>query len=125
ASIPVLDHPRNHKHGRAPQLRLCGLEAPDRPGQGEGPVLLVEASSDVPYKGLLARYHHMCSMVGPLPPPKVLNVDHGSQRFLLFRLQQPAPPDADCVAPAMAWVARPGQGAGVDRACIVEGWRVQ
>ncbi len=122
ASIPVLDHPLNHKHGRAPQLRLWGLEAPDRPGRGEGPVLLVEASSDVPYKDLLARYHHMCSMVGPLPPPKVLNVDHGSQRFLLFRLQQPAPADADCVAPAMAWIDSPEPGDAVDGRFTVEGW---
>ena len=121
-SIPVLDHPLNHKHGRAPQLRLWGLEAPDRPDRWEGPVLLVEASSDVPYKDLLARYHHMCSMVGPLPPPKVLNVDHGSQRFLLFRLERPAPEDADCVAPAMAWIDRPESGGDVGRSFAVEGW---
>lgn len=122
ASIPVLDHPLNHKHGRAPQLRLWGLEAPDHPGQGEGPVLLVEAASDVPYKDLLARYRHMCSMVGPLPPPKVLNIDHGSQRFLLFRLQRPAPADAECVTPAMSWIDAPEPRGRVGRQFTVNGW---
>ena len=123
AAIPMLDHPLNHRHGRAPQLRLWGLEAPDRPAQqGEGPMLLVEASSDVPYKDLLVRYRHMCSMVGPLPAPKVVNVDHGSQRFLLFRLQQPAPPDADCTTPAMAWVDAPASGDQVGRRFTVNGW---
>jgi len=121
-SIPMLDHPLNHKHGRAPQLRLWGLEAPGRTGQGEGPVLLVEAATDVPYKELLVRYRHMCSMVGPLPPPKVVNVDHGSQRFLLFRLQQPAPVDAPCTTPAMAWIDTPASGEVVGREFSVAGW---
>src|SRR5690606_2704898 len=108
--------------GRAPQLRLWGLEAPDYPGQGEGPVLLVEAASDVPYKDLLARYRHMCSMVGPLPPPKVLNIDHGSQRFLLFRLQQPAPADAECVTPALPWSHAPRRRGRVGRQFAVRRW---
>src|SRR5690606_9687802 len=72
--IPVLDHPLNHKHGRAPQLRLWNLQATERAGWaeqfgepwGEAPVLLVGATTDVPYKHLLLRYHELCRIVGPL-----------------------------------------------------------
>lgn len=125
ATIPVLEHPVNHHHGRAPQLRLWGLQTPGRAAWGEAPVLLVVGASEVPYKDLLGRYHDLCAMVGPLPPPRVLNVDHGRQRFLLFKLDQ-----ADgarsrgepCVAPAMAWLDRPLSGALVPRSFEIEGW---
>lgn len=125
ATIPVLEHPVNHHHGRAPQLRLWGLQTPGRAAWGEAPVLLVVGASEVPYKDLLGRYHDLCAMVGPLPPPRVLNVDHGRQRFLLFKLDQ-----ADgarsrgepCVAPAMAWLDRPQSGALVPRSFEIEGW---
>ena len=120
--IPVLDHPLNHKHGRAPQLNLWGLQAARRSEWQEVPALLVMASSDVPYKDLLKRYHRMCDMVGPLPPPRVVNVDHGSQRFLLFRLDASVPASGTCTAPAMAWVDSPVSGATVGRDFEVAGW---
>ncbi|MFP7723736.1 ArnT family glycosyltransferase [Lysobacter sp. A3-1-A15] len=121
ASIKVLDHPLNHRHGRAPQLRLWGLETKGREEWGEAPVLLVAGVSEVQYKNLLLHYHALCKAVGPLPPPRVLNVDHGRQRFLLFRLQgRPAP--GPCVAPAMAWIDRPAGDASVGRRFELEGW---
>ena len=43
-------------------------------------------TNDVQYKSLLDYYHRLCSTVGPLPSPRVVNVDHGQQRFLLFAL---------------------------------------
>ncbi|MGY0798073.1 ArnT family glycosyltransferase [Lysobacter sp. A286] len=130
AEIPVLDHPLNHKHGRAPQLRLWNLQTTGRAGWaaqfgkpwGEVPVLLVEAVTDVPYKDLLRRYHDLCRMVGPLPPPQVINVDHGSQRFMLFKLDPQAPVSGTCVAPAMAWIDRPVGGATVDHTFEIAGW---
>ncbi|QDH70524.1 ArnT family glycosyltransferase [Marilutibacter alkalisoli] len=100
--IPVLDHPLNHRHGRAPQLRLWGLQTPGRQAWGDRPVLLVVGASEVRYRELLEHYHALCAMVGPLPPPRVLNVDHGRQRFLLFRLR--GDEGGACVAPAMAWL---------------------
>ena len=128
--IPVLDHPLNTKHGRAPQLRLWGLEAGDReswvsqfgPAWADAPVLLVIASSDVPYKHLLERYHHLCGLLGPLPPPRVVNIDHGRQRFLLFRLDRAAPTARTCTTPAMAWIDQPVSGARVARNFDVQGW---
>lgn len=119
--IAVLDHPINHKHGRAPQLRLWGLETPGRSESGDAPVLLVVGASEVEYKHLLRHYHSLCERVGPLPPPRVLNIDHGRQRFLLFRLEG-ARADGECTTPAMAWIDAPGAGARIGRHFVLEGW---
>ncbi len=116
--IPVLDHPLNHKHGRAPQLKLWGLQSD---GSRDGPVLLVVGSGDVQYKSLLEYYHRLCEKVGPLPPPRVVNVDHGSQRFLLFAL--PAEKIAGpCTLPAFAWIDSPEGKARKSGRFEVAGW---
>src|SRR5699024_6297520 len=70
----------------------------------------------------LRRYHALCERAGPLPPPRVLNVDHGSQRFLLFALEGDAETGAPCTAPAMAWIDTPVSGAGTGRPFEVTGW---
>lgn len=121
-SIQVLEHPANRQHGRAPQLRLWGLEAGGATDPG-GPVLLVVAASEIEYKYLLLRYHALCRRFGPLPPPRVLNVDHGRTRFLLFAIgggERDA--DAACTLPAMAWVDGPASNERVGQVFGVEGW---
>ncbi|MDQ3494037.1 MAG: glycosyltransferase family 39 protein [Pseudomonadota bacterium] len=124
--IPVLAHPLNRAHGRAPQLRLWGLQARSRADFGDGPVLLVVGATHVPYKHLLQHYHALCAMVGPLPPPRVINIDHGRTRYLLFALNgeplgQPASP---CIAPALAWIDVPA-AARVDDRFEVAGWALK
>ncbi len=119
--IRVLDHPLNHHHGRAPQLRLWGLQRDSRVVSADAPMLLVVGATDVAYRELLQRYHDLCAMVGPLPPPKVLNIDRGRQRFLLFALS-PVAADRACVAPAMAWVDAPAESDAVGRRFPVQGW---
>jgi hypothetical protein len=119
--IAVLPHPLNRKHGRAPQLALWGLSADDRAVLGRHPLLLVVGASEVEYKNLLAHYHDLCDRLGPLPAPRVVNVDHGSQRFLLFALPARAQPGA-CTTPAMAWFDAPAVGARVGRTFLVAGW---
>lgn len=118
--IEVLDHPVNHKHGRAPQLALWGLRSPGRSAWGDVPALLVVGTSEVEYKRLLDRYHALCAMVGPLPPPEVLNIDHGRQRFLLFALAGRR--DGPCTTPAMAWIDAPAAGTAVPRRFALRGW---
>lgn len=122
--IAVLDHPLNRAHGRAPQLRLWGLETAGRADWGEAPVLLVVGATEVEYKHLLQRYHSLCTRFGPLPPPRVVNVDHGRTRYLLFALPGGADVDAGapCTTPAMAWIDRPAGGAQVDAVFEVAGW---
>lgn len=119
--IAVLPHPLNRKHGRAPQLKLWGLSVLGRSDLGSQPVLLVVGTSEVEYKNLLAHYHALCGRVGPLPPPHVVNVDHGSQRFMLFALGRQAAP-GPCTTPAMAWFDRPVSQARVGSVFDVAGW---
>lgn len=118
--IAVLDHPLNHKHGRAPQLQLWGLSSAGRADWGDAPVMLVVGASEVEYKNLLDRYQALCAMVGPLPAPEVLNVDHGRQRFLLFALEGPRA--GACTTPAMAWIDTPESRARVGRRFDLRGW---
>src|SRR5690606_29149730 len=120
----VLPHPLNRRHGREPQLALWGLLAPDRASLGARPLLLAIAAGDVEYKDLLAHYHELCQRLGPLPPPRVVGVDHGAQRFLLFALP-PARTQAQagaCTTPAMAWIDAPVPGTRVGGRFEVEGW---
>ncbi|GGD39530.1 ArnT family glycosyltransferase [Pseudoxanthomonas indica] len=116
--IRVLDHPLNHKHGRAPQLALWGLQQDAR---SAGPALLILGSGEVQYKHLLAYYHQVCEQVGPLPPPRVINIDHGAQRFLLFKLPAQRA-QGECVAPAMAYLDQPRSHAQVGAQFEVRGW---
>ncbi|WP_133000854.1 ArnT family glycosyltransferase [Luteimonas arsenica] len=123
-SIEVLEHPVNRAHGRAPQLRLWGLEARGGTDRGDDPVLLVVGASEIEYKHLLLRYHALCRRFGPLPPPRTVSVDHGRTRFLLFALgaRQAAVPDEACTLPAMAWFDSPLQDERVGRSFGVTGW---
>jgi len=118
--IAVLDHPLNHKHGRAPQLRLWGLDADPRAPMATGPVLLAVGVSEVEFKNLHRRYLALCRQLGPLPAPRMLNVDHGRQRLALFRIDRPT--RGACTAPAMAWIDRPATGATVGARFDVHGW---
>jgi 4-amino-4-deoxy-L-arabinose transferase-like glycosyltransferase len=122
ADIPVLDHPLNHKHGRAVQLQLWSLERARLPFV---PVLLVVEDTARPLKARLAGYHELCGRAGALPPPRVLNVDHGRKRFLMFAL--PAMRDGErartpCIAPALAWIDAPAPGVVVRGPFVAEGW---
>jgi 4-amino-4-deoxy-L-arabinose transferase-like glycosyltransferase len=118
ADIQVLPHPLNDKHGRTAQLRQWGLLDD---GRRDGPRLLVLSPSDMKYRLLLQRYHAVCALVGPLPPPVVVSNDHGSQRFLLFTLPAQRLP-GPCTTPAMAWFNTPAVGAKVAPHFEVSGW---
>jgi 4-amino-4-deoxy-L-arabinose transferase-like glycosyltransferase len=141
--IRVLDHPLNRAHGRAPQLQLWGLQGKGRADWGKAPVLLVVGASDVEYRNLLQRYHALCQQVGALPPPRVLNIDHGRQRYLMFAFEgrperkqegkskakpkanlkaNPEAKQAACTTPAMAWFDVPQSGATVGTSFDVSGW---
>ena len=119
--IAVLPHALNAQHGRAPQLDVWGLLVRDRAELGARPLLLVVGASEVRYRDLLARYHALCDLMGPLPSPEVVNIDHGRQRFLLFAM--PAKKThGDCTTPAMGWIDTPRPGTRVSRDFKVAGW---
>ncbi|RZA10152.1 MAG: hypothetical protein EOP93_25125 [Lysobacteraceae bacterium] len=110
AAIPVLDHPLNHAHGRAPQLASWALASDALPGHG--PWLLVASATHVKFRALQAYYQRLCAQVGPLPPPRVLDVDHGRQRFLLFAFEH-GRRAGPCTTPALAYLDTPGGSAHV------------
>lgn len=124
-SILVFEHPLNTHHGRAPQLQLWGLQTPGREAWGQRPVLMVISSTDVKFAALQQHYQHLCEHAGALPVAKVVNVDHGAQRFLLVRLDEPAAPDAACATPVLAHIDRPGPMDVVGGRFQVEGWAVK
>ena len=125
ATIPVLDHPLNHHHGRDPQLRLWGLRTERRADLGPGPLLLVLSPTDVKLRALALRYADVCAWANYLPPPQTLNIDGGRKRFVLLAL--PARnvanvPASACAAPAIAHIDAPVPGAIVRGAFEVRGW---
>lgn len=121
AGIAVLDHPLNHKHGRAPQLQLWKLQ---HDGQRTRAALLVVGATDVKFSALLAHYQQVCSAVGPLPPPQTVNIDHGARRFLLFALPARRV-DGECITPVVANIDLPQPGARVPKRFPVAGWAVK
>jgi 4-amino-4-deoxy-L-arabinose transferase-like glycosyltransferase len=123
--IAVLDHPLNHKHGRAPQLRLWGLQAPTAGAKLQRPALLVIGATDVKFTALPERYRFACAAAGALPSPRTVDIDHGAQRFQLFALQRTAGDDGACVPPALATITLPAAGAAVRMPFTVEGWAVK
>lgn len=119
--IEVLEHPLNPRHGRARQLELWGLLRNDA---RDGWHLLVISPDDVKLSARLARYQELCSRLGPLPAPDVVEVDGGARRFLLFALP-PDPPAAPCVTPALAHLDWPLDGDTLGRAFTVRGWALK
>lgn len=106
----------NDRHGRTAQIQQWGLL---NQSAGEGRRLLI--LNGVRYRDLLQHYHEVCAMVGPLPPPRVVSIDHGYQRFLLFRLPAQRV-SGECVTPAMAWIDQPLPDAVLSDAVEVTGW---
>lgn len=122
--IRVLDHPLNHKHGRAPQLRLWKLEGDGSLPPAGTPVLLVSGTNEVRYRDLLTQYHTLCAKAGPIKPSRIVNVDHGAQRFVLARFPAGLAPDPSkpCAAPALAYIDAPASGNVVSGKFEVRGW---
>lgn len=123
--IRVLDHPLNRKHGRAPQLRLWGLQLDGRDPLGDRPVLLVVGASDVKFSALLARYQAICARFGVLPATRVVNADRGGQRFVLARIEGAPMGEGACAAPVVAHIDAPAPGARVGPRFEVAGWAVK
>lgn len=120
--VQVLAHPLNQKHGRAAQLADWGLLSAGREAWGDAPVLLVVEDTSRSLKLRLDGYRDLCRASGGLPPPQVLQVDHGRKRFLLFRLPAPV---SGCSTPALAWLESPGVDAVASGSVDVSGWALK
>ena len=117
--IFVLDDPDNHKHGRATQLQVWRLQFD--PSARSSRLTLVIEDSATPMKNRLRLYHQLCEVFGPLPTAKIINIDHGRVRFLVYRFVGARRTETDCAAPALAWFDAPS-GNEVARHFVVSGW---
>jgi len=120
--VQVLEHPANAKHGRAVQLRDWGLLSAGRSDWGDAPVLLVVEDGARPLKRRLDGYRELCLRSGGLPPPRVVNVDRGRKRFLLFDLSGTT---QACSTPALAWLESPAVDAEATDTVEVSGWALK
>ncbi len=118
ADMRVLDDPRNRKHGRAVQIQDWGLQMDSPP---VAPAWFLLDDTAMPMKQRLAAYHRYCALFGALPPPRLLSVDHGHRRFLLFRFD-PRAARPGCIAPALYYIDAPLARATVARRFGVAGW---
>ncbi len=86
-------------------------------------MLLAIGTSEVRFRDLLAHYHALCAKVGPVVPARIINVDHGAQRFVLARYPQGIRQgDGTCKAPSLAYIDAPLVGALSPRRFTVRGW---
>lgn len=123
--VRVLPHPLNEKHGRSVQLADWG-QIDEGAGDWAGrPVLLVVEDTARPLRQRLAGYRELCERAGGLPPPRVLNVDHGRKRFLRFVLPEPAAAANECTLPSLAWLEAPARGDALAPGDEVRGWALK
>lgn len=119
--VHSLDHPLNHKHGRALQLAIWRRDADAlarlKPGT---PMLLVFEPGASKPSAQLALYQSACAAVGEIGPLQGVLADGGAKRFLLAPARRAA--DAPCVTPALGWIDRPAERALLDGATPIEGW---
>lgn len=120
--VHVLEHPANAKHGRAVQLQEWGLLDAGHGDRGGAPVLLVVEDGARPLRLRLDGYRDLCRRSGGLPPPKVLNVDRGRKRFLLFALPAAS---GGCSTPALAWIESPAVDGEASGVVEVSGWALK
>jgi 4-amino-4-deoxy-L-arabinose transferase-like glycosyltransferase len=120
--VRVLPHPLNDKHGRAVQLADWQLLVRGRADWGRRPVLLVVEDTARPLKHRLDGYRQLCRRSGGLPPPEILNIDHGRKRFLVFVLDAPS---AGCSIPALAYLDAPEPAARAGGTLDVRGWALK
>ncbi len=119
--VRVLDDPRNHEHGRARQIQAWGLQLDRREALPAGDTWLLVEDSATAMKLRLQSYHRLCDVLGRLPPPEVLLVDHGRKRYLLYRFDS-RKISPNCVAPALAWIDTPLPEAKVGAVITIAGW---
>jgi 4-amino-4-deoxy-L-arabinose transferase-like glycosyltransferase len=83
--IWVLDHPLNHKHGRAAQLQTWGIDEEALLREPPAESLLVVEETALKLKDRLAWQHRLCSRFPGLRWIDELQVNRGRKRFLMFR----------------------------------------
>lgn len=125
-NVHVLDHPRNHLSGRASQILAWQRQHVPDPAARDAPLLLVVEDKSIKLDQRLAANQNLCAMFGALPKPRIVNIDHGIRRFILYRFE---PGEltwpVGCAVPALAYIDQPRRHASVARQFDVSGWAIK
>lgn len=123
AQVRVLENPLNAKHGRRAQLLAWGALLDESAAAGLGDALLVVEDTALPPRSRRDRYLFFCALFDRLPPPRVVSIDGGRKRFLLFRLDAARARGGEaCTHPVLAWIDAPAEDAQVSGRILVRGW---
>jgi 4-amino-4-deoxy-L-arabinose transferase-like glycosyltransferase len=123
----VLDHPRNHHHGRAVQLALWRRDEQSWREHGAARALLVVEDTAVALKDRPAWYHELCARLGNMRLLGERSLFAGRRRFLYFQVerQEESAEDA-CQFPALAYIDLPPDlVASRNEPLSVSGWAIQ
>jgi 4-amino-4-deoxy-L-arabinose transferase-like glycosyltransferase len=133
-TVWVLDHPLNHKHGRAAQLLSWGVDEETLQQMPAAESLLVIEETALKLKDRLAWQHRLCDRFPGLQWIDDAQVNHGHKRFLMFHWWPEAV--GDCEFPPLLYVERHrgerddawrlhgwaiADGAGVQSVALVQG----
>lgn len=106
--VYVLDHPRNHHHGRAAQLAIWQRDESAWREEGGERALLVVEDTAVSLGDRPAWYHELCARLGNMRLLGERAQFGGRRRFLYFLVEQgEAAGSGPCQHPALAYIDLP------------------
>jgi 4-amino-4-deoxy-L-arabinose transferase-like glycosyltransferase len=125
--VYVLDHPRNHHHGRAAQLALWRRDEVAWRQHGSQRALLVVEDTAVSLRERPAWYHELCDRLGNMRLLGERSLFAGRRRFLYFQVEQgDAAAAGHCQFPALAYIdLSQDPVASRDEPFTVSGWAIQ
>ncbi len=125
--VYVLDHARNHHHGRAAQLAQWGRDERGWREHGASRALLVVEDTAVGLKDRPSWYHELCARLGNMRLLGERSLFAGRRRFLYFLVEQSSDAaDGHCEIPALAYIDLPEKHEVLrSRPLRLSGWAIQ
>jgi 4-amino-4-deoxy-L-arabinose transferase-like glycosyltransferase len=102
--VYVLDHPRNHHHGRAAQLEIWARDEAAWREHGAERALLVVEDTAVSLRDRPGWYHELCRRLGAMRLLDERALYGGRRRFLYFLVEREPPAAGACDFPAFAYI---------------------
>ncbi len=120
--VDSLDHPLNHKHGRARQLMIWDRIYHRQPGQSA--LLAVEITA-LGLKQRVAWMQQLCGLLGQGRILEEVSLFGGRKRVLLMLLEADATAAPGCDQPAFSYLDEPGPGSVHVGRLALRGWALE